>query len=161
MRPIAAARRRWLTFVVIGAGPTGVELAGQLAELSQQTLRGNFRDIDPADVRVVLLGAAPTIVPAFPDALRARAARDLLDLGVEVHIGTKVTGVGPGGHRHGRERAADVRRIEAATKIWAAGVQASPLGRIVADKARVELDRTGRVRPSSPTARFADTPRCS
>ena len=140
----AAARRRWLTFVVIGAGPTGVELAGQLAELSHQTRRGNFRDIDPADVRVVLLGAAPTIVPTFPDALRARAARDLIDLGVEVHIGTKVTGADQEGIDTDAS-APDVRRIETATKIWAAGVQASPLGRILADKARVELDRTGRV----------------
>ena len=140
----AAARRRWLTFVVIGAGPTGVELAGQLAELSHRTRRGNFRDIGPADVRVVLLGAAPTIVPTFPDALRARAARDLLDLGVEVHIGTKVTGVDQEGIDTDAS-APNVRRIETATKIWAAGVQASPLGRIVAGQARVELDRTGRV----------------
>jgi len=67
-----AARRRWLTFVVVGAGATGVELAGQLADLSHRSLRGNFRHIDPADARVVLLDAAPTILPAFPDALRER-----------------------------------------------------------------------------------------
>jgi NADH dehydrogenase len=140
----SAARRRWLTFVVIGAGPTGVELAGQLAELSHRSLRGNFRNIDPAEARVVLLGAAPTIVPTFPEALRERAARDLHDLGVEIHTGTRVTGVDQEG-LDTDGNTPQVRRIETATKIWAAGVQASPLGRIIADRARLELDRAGRV----------------
>jgi NADH:quinone reductase (non-electrogenic) len=88
-----AARRRWLTFVVIGAGPTGVELAGQLAELSRRSLRGNFRHIDPAEARVVLLDAGPTILASFAETLRDRAARDLRDMGVEIHVGTMVTNV--------------------------------------------------------------------
>jgi NADH:quinone reductase (non-electrogenic) len=140
-----AARGRWLTFVVVGAGPTGVELAGQLAELSHRSLRGNFRHIDPSEARVVLLGAASTILPTFPETLRDRAARDLRDMGVQIHVGTTVTGVD--------ERGVDtnstepqVRRIDAATKIWAAGVQASPLGRLLAEAASVELDRAGRVK---------------
>jgi NADH dehydrogenase len=139
------ARRRWLTFVVVGAGPTGVELAGQLAELSQGSLRSNFRRIDPAGARVVLLDAAPTILATFPEDLRQRAARDLENMEVEIHLGTMVTGVD--------ERGIDtnsakwpVRRIEAATKIWAAGVEGSPLGRILADAAGLELDRAGRVK---------------
>ncbi|MDP9199748.1 MAG: FAD-dependent oxidoreductase, partial [Pseudomonadota bacterium] len=82
--PDPAERRRFLTFVVVGAGPTGVEVAGQLAELSRHTLRRNFRRIDPAEARIVLLDAAPTVLGAFPESLRQRAMRDLLDIGVEV-----------------------------------------------------------------------------
>src|SRR6202008_990983 len=75
--PEPAARRRWLTFVVVGAGPTGVEVAGQLAELSRRSLKRNFRRIDAAEARIILLDAAPTILASFPDSLRERAARDL------------------------------------------------------------------------------------
>ena len=140
-----AARRRFLTFVVVGAGPTGVEVAGQLAELSRRSLRRNFRHIDPADARVVLIDAAPTILPAFPEPLRARAARDLEKLGVEVHVGTMVARVDQRGIE---TSSADPRlgRIDAATKIWAAGVQASPLGRLLANNAGADLDRAGRVK---------------
>jgi NADH dehydrogenase len=140
-----AARGRWLTFVVVGAGPTGVELAGQLAELSHRSLRGNFRHIDPADARIVLLDAAPTILPSFPEALRERAARDLRDMGVEIHLGTMVTGVDEDGVDTGSS-VPQVRRIEAATKIWAAGVEASRLGRLLAERSGVDLDRAGRVK---------------
>ena len=140
-----AARRRWLTFVVVGAGPTGVELAGQLAELSRRSLRGNFRHIDPAEARVVLLDAASTILPAFPEPLRERAARDLRDMGVEIHVGTMVTGVDELGIDTNAKESR-LRRIEAATKIWAAGVEASPLGRLLAQASGGELDRAGRVK---------------
>ena len=116
-----AARRRWLTFVVVGGGPTGVELAGQLAELSRRSLAGNFRHIDPAEARVVLVDAGPAILPAFPDVLRERAARDLRDLGVEIHVGTIVTGVDEQGVDTNSSEP-QARRIVAATKIWAAGV---------------------------------------
>ena len=87
----AVARARLLTFVVVGAGPTGVELAGQLSELSRHSLRGNFRRIDPAAARVILLDAAPSILAAFPASLRQRAAEDLRGMGVEIHSGTTVT----------------------------------------------------------------------
>ena len=87
--PDPVARRRFLTFVVVGAGPTGVELAGQLVELSRHTLRHNFRRIDPAEARIVLLDAAPTVLAAFPESLRQRAMRDLRDIGVELHLGTR------------------------------------------------------------------------
>jgi NADH dehydrogenase len=140
-----AARRRWLTFVVVGAGPTGVELAGQLIELSRRSLRRNFRHIDPAEARVILLDAAPTILPAFSGALRDRAARELKDMGVEIHIGTVVTGIDEWGIDTNSTEP-EWGRIEAATKIWAAGVQASALGRLLAESSGVELDRAGRVK---------------
>ena len=88
-----ARQHLWLTFVVVGAGPTGVELAGQIAELARRSLRHNFRRIDPATARVVLLDAGPTILPAYPESLRRRAARTLESAGVEIHLGAMVTGV--------------------------------------------------------------------
>jgi len=143
--PDPSARERWLTFVVVGAGPTGVEVAGQLVELSRHSLRGNFRRIDPAQARIVLLDGSPTILGTFPDSLRQRGMRDLQDLGVEIHLGTVVKGV----DEHGVETNSTnprLRRIEAMTKIWAAGVEASPLGRVLSDAAAAELDRAGRVK---------------
>jgi NADH:quinone reductase (non-electrogenic) len=140
-----AIRRRWLTFVVVGAGPTGVELAGQLVELSRRSMRRNFRGMGPAEARVVLLGAAPTILPTFPEGLRERAVRDLRALGVEIHTGTAVIGVDEQGITTNSTES-QVHRIDAATKIWAAGVQASRLGAMLADESGVELDRVGRVK---------------
>ena len=141
----AVARARLLTFVVVGAGPTGVELAGQLAELSRHSLRGNFRRIDPAAARVILLDAAPSILAAFPASLRQRAAEDLRGMGVEIHSGTTVTGLDADGIETDSEDP-HLRRIEATTKIWAAGVEASPLGRVLAEAAAAEVDRAGRVK---------------
>jgi NADH dehydrogenase len=143
--PDPAARRRWLTFVVVGAGPTGVELAGQLVELSHGSLRGNFRHIDPSDARIVLVDAAPTILPSFPQGLRARVARELRSMRVEIQSDTRVTGVDEDGiDTHSSVLGA--QRIEAATKIWAAGVEASRLGRLLAEASGAELDRAGRVK---------------
>jgi NADH dehydrogenase len=142
--PDPALRKVWLTFVVVGAGPTGVELAGQIAELARRSLRDNFRHIDPAAARVVLLDAGPTILPSFPDSLRWRAVRALESLGVEMHLGAMVTGVDQRGIDTSATDA-EVKRIDAATKIWAAGVEASPLGRLVARAAGGEVDRAGRV----------------
>jgi NADH dehydrogenase len=133
-----------LTFAVVGAGPTGVELAGQVAELSRRALKKNYRVCDPAAARVVLLDAADTVLPSFPEVLRRRARRDLERLGIELRLGTRVTGVDATG--------LDVEdgdgasgRIEAQTKIWAAGVQGSPLGRILAGQDEAGTDRAGRV----------------
>src|SRR3954469_25228680 len=86
-------REHWLTFAVVGGGPTGVELAGQIAELSRRTLKRNFRSFDPAEARVVLLDAVDTVLPAFPAPLRRRAHRDLEELGVDIRLGARVTGV--------------------------------------------------------------------
>ena len=141
----AEARRRLMTFVVVGAGPTGVELAGQLIELTRHALRGNFRSIDPTQARVVLLDAAPSILASFPPSLQQRTARDLERMGVEIHLRTLVTGVDADGIETNSDDP-QLQRIEAATKIWAAGVEASPLGRQIADASGAEVDRTGRVK---------------
>jgi NADH dehydrogenase len=137
-------RRMWLTFVVVGGGPTGVELAGQIAELAHRSLHRNFRRIDPTDARIVLLDAAPTILGAFPDSLQRRAARRLERMGVELELGVTVNGIDERGIETNAEDPR-LRRIEAATKIWAAGVSASPLGRVVAEQAGAGIDRAGRV----------------
>jgi NADH dehydrogenase len=142
----------WLTFVVVGAGPTGVEMAGQIAELSRRTLQSNFRRIDPSTTRVVLLDAADAVLGTFGAKLSAHARAELEDMGVEVQLGAMVVdvddhgievkdvGAGPAGGTDGT-----TRRIEARTKIWAAGVAASPLGKQLAEQTGTSLDRSGRV----------------
>ncbi len=134
----------WLTFVVVGAGPTGVEMAGQIAELSRRTLKGNFRTFNPSTTRVVLLDAADAVLGTFGDKLSEHAKHELEDMGVEVQLGAMVVDV----DRHGievKDKDGSLRRIEARTKIWAAGVAASPLGTQLAEQSGAELDRSGRV----------------
>src|SRR3954451_21233545 len=135
---------RLLTFVVVGAGPTGVEMAGQIAELAHRTLRRDFRRIDPTTARVVLLDAAPAVLPSFGEKLGDRARRQLNQSGVEVQLGAMVTDVDADGIEI-KDADGQVRRINAATKIWAAGVQASALGRMLGDQSGAEVDRAGRV----------------
>lgn len=130
-----ARQQELLTFVLIGGGPTGVELAGTLAEISRQTLRHEFRTIDPAQARVVLVEAGPTILPAFPESLRKAARRSLERLRVDVREGTRVTGVDARGVTLGTDR------LLAGTVLWTAGVAASPLVRSLG----VPIDRAGRV----------------
>jgi NADH dehydrogenase len=139
----AERRTAWLTFVVVGAGPTGVELAGQIAELSRRALEPGYRTFDPADARVILVEAAGKVLAPFPEPLQRRARRDLEHLGVEVRLDSLVTGV----DREGLDVTRDgmPKRIEARTKIWAAGVQASPLGAILAARSGTDIDRSGRV----------------
>src|SRR6185295_5614097 len=136
-------RRVWLTFAIVGAGPTGVELAGQVIELSRRSLRHNFKNIEPHEARVVLIDALNTVLPAFHPSLRERAARDLRDLGVELQLGTRVTGVDAMGLD--LQPSDGAVRLEARTKIWAAGVEASPLGRLLASATGVPVDRSGRI----------------
>jgi NADH dehydrogenase len=135
---------RLLTFVVVGAGPTGVEMAGQIAELAHRTLRRDFRRIDPTTARVVLLDAAPAVLPSFGEKLGGRARRQLNQTGVEVQLGAMVTDVDANGIEI-KDADGQIRRINAATKIWAAGVQASPLGRMLGEQSGAEVDRAGRV----------------
>jgi NADH:ubiquinone reductase (H+-translocating) len=130
-----ARRRALLTFVVIGGGPTGVELAGALAEISRQSLARDFRHFDPGSARIVLLEGGPSLLGGFPEPLRAAGRSDLERLGVEVRTGSAVTGLSAGRV----ESAAGT--IEAATILWAAGVAASPLGATLG----AAMDRAGRV----------------
>ncbi len=130
------AQRRLLTFVVIGGGPTGVEMAGALAEIARHALRHEFREIFPESARIILLEGAPTLLAAFPPSLRTYAEESLRDLGVEVRLGAQVSAIEPGVVRVGDEV------IEAGTVVWAAGVAASPLGRTLG----VPVDRAGRVK---------------
>ena len=142
----------WLTFVVVGAGPTGVEMAGQIAELSRYSLPSNFRRIDTAAARIVLVDAAPRILSGFDERLAQRAAAKLERMGVEIRTRTLVTDMDadgvelltPGGAEH----------LDAMTKIWSAGVQASPLGSTIAARAGVEPTRTGQI----PVARDCTLP---
>src|SRR5918995_6857651 len=135
---------RLLTFVVVGAGPTGVEMAGQIAELAHRTLRRDFRKIDPTQARVVLLDAAPQVLPPFGEKLGDRARRHLNEIGVEVQLGAMVTDVDANGLEV-KDPDGQIRRISAATKVWAAGVQASSLGRLLAEQSGAEVDRAGRI----------------
>nr|MDT0664490.1 NAD(P)/FAD-dependent oxidoreductase [Micromonospora sp. DSM 115978] len=135
---------RLLTFVVVGAGPTGVEMAGQIAELSRRTLRRDFRSIDPTKARIILLDAAPTVLGAFGERLGAKAAAKLAKIGVEVQLGAKVVNVDATGIDV-EDADGTRRRIESVCKVWAAGVSASPLGAQLAEQSGAELDRAGRV----------------
>ena len=125
----------WLTFVIVGGGPTGVELAGSLAEMARDALTGEFRHIDPATARIVLVEGVDRLLPGFPAKLSAWARKDLERLGVEVRTGTLVQSIDGTGVELAGER------IEARTVLWAAGVRASPLGGLLG----AELDRAGRV----------------
>lgn len=131
----AARRAAWLNFVVIGGGPTGVELAGTLAEIARHTLRREFRRVDPATARVMLVEAGPRVLGALPAELSAKAEKQLQRLGVEVLTGRAVTAVDADGIALGEER------IAARSVLWAAGVAASPLGRQLG----APLDKAGRV----------------
>lgn len=138
-----ADRMKCLTFAVVGAGPTGVEMAGQLAEIAHHTLADEFRRIDSRRARVLLIEGGPRVLSAFTEEMSARAQAQLDMLGVEVLTNAKVTNIdaegldydGPGGRQ----------RLDTATIVWAAGVAASPLGRSLADSCGCEIDRAGRV----------------
>jgi len=134
---------RALTFVVVGAGPTGVEMAGQIAELSRRTLRRDFRRIDPTEARIILLDAMSAVLPSFGSELGGKARARLEQMGVEVRLGARVTDVDATGLQV--SDASGSHRIEALTKVWAAGVQASPLTATLAAQTGAELDRAGRI----------------
>ncbi|UXA10915.1 NAD(P)/FAD-dependent oxidoreductase [Mycobacterium sp. SMC-8] len=140
-----ARREKLLTFVVVGAGPTGVEMAGQIAELADHTLKGAFRHIDPTKARVILLDAAPAVLPPMGEKLGKKAQARLEKLGVEIQLNAMVTDVDRNGITV-KDPDGTIRRIEAACKVWSAGVSASPLGRDLAEQSGVELDRAGRVK---------------
>ncbi len=138
-------RAKLLTFVVVGAGPTGVEMAGQIAELADHTLKGAFRHIDSSKARVILLDAAPAVLPPMGEKLGLKAQRRLEKLGVEIQLGAMVTDVDRNGLTV-KYTDGTVKRIEASCKVWSAGVSASPLGKDLANQSDTEIDRAGRVK---------------
>lgn len=137
------ARRLWLTFVIVGAGPTGVELAGTLGEISNDTLQGDFRSIRPEEARILLVEGADRVLPSFPPDLSRKAELALLRHGVRPLTGARVIEVDPGGVtlvRGGRQD-----RIAARTVLWAAGVRASSFGRVLAERTGAPADAAGRI----------------
>lgn len=138
-------RKKLLTFTVVGAGPTGVEMAGQIAELADYTFKGTYRHIDSTTARVILLDAAPAVLPPMGEKLGKKAAARLEKMGVEIQLGAMVTDVDRNGLTV-KDADGTIRRIESQCKVWSAGVSASPLGRDLAEQSSVELDRAGRVK---------------
>ncbi|WP_432981801.1 NAD(P)/FAD-dependent oxidoreductase [Dactylosporangium sp. CA-233914] len=144
-----AVVERLLTFVVVGAGPTGVEMAGQIAELAHRHLPGQYHNIDPRQARIILVDALPTVLSTFGDHLSTQALRQLHKLGVEVELSTKVVDVDANGIDV--ETVNGRRRIESATKIWAAGVAAPALSVQLAQATGAETDRAGRLKVNPDT----------
>ena len=138
-----AERRRHLTFVVIGGGPTGVEMAGQIRELARESLRGNFRHMDPASAKVVLLEAGPVLLSTFGRRLSSCTKRSLVDLGVDVRVNAKVVDVASDVVTY--ERDGVLERVQSTTKIWAAGVRASPVGHLLTLGSDATTNRSGQV----------------
>ncbi len=141
--PDPEVRRAWLTFVVVGAGPTGVELAGALAEIATDTLRRDFRNFRTEDARILLLEGSPYVLPSYPQDLSEQAARQLIRLGVRPRTRVQVTAMDPEGLTlrtpEGEERLAS-RMV-----LWAAGVQPSAFGRVLVERAGAKLNRQGQV----------------
>jgi NADH:quinone reductase (non-electrogenic) len=149
-------RRAWLTFVVVGGGPTGVEMAGQIAELARDTLRRDFRSVDTRTARVLLVEAADHLLAGFPPSLSARAARSLERLGVTPILDRTAVDIGPRSVSL-RDPDGNVHDVQARTVVWAAGVTASELASVLAQAAGVEVDRAGRV-PVGPDLTVAGHP---
>jgi NADH dehydrogenase len=137
-------RRDWLKFVIVGAGPTGVELAGAIAEIARQTMKDDFRSIRPEEAQIILMDAAPRVLMPFPEDLARKADRSLAKLGVQVMCGAMVKDI----DRNGLNIEVDKRieRLSAKTVIWAGGITASPLGKLLARRTNAETDRGGKVK---------------
>ncbi len=144
MEPDPQRRAGWLTLTVVGGGPTGVEMAGQIAELARDTLSGDFRSVDPGSARILLIEASDRVLTSFPPSLSAKAARSLERLGVTPLLGRTVVGLDAGTVtvQDGNHQ---TERIPTRTVIWAAGVTASPLAAKLAERSGAELDHAGRV----------------
>lgn len=137
-------QQTWLTFVVVGAGPTGVEMAGQIAELARGTLKGEFRRINPASARVLLVEAGDRVLAEFPGKLPERALRSLEHLGVTTMLGHEVVDVRPD-EVELKDRSGTTSQIATKNIVWAAGVRASPLARLLSEASGAEVDKAGRV----------------
>jgi NADH dehydrogenase len=138
-----ALRRAWLTFVIVGAGPTGVELAGALTEIATDTLRHDFRSIHPEESRIILLEGSPHILPAYPEDLSLAAERSLIQLGVQPRTNVRVTGIDD--ESVVMKTPTGTEKIETRTVLWAAGVAPSEFGKVLERRAGASLDRQGRV----------------
>ena len=136
-------RQEWLTFVVVGAGPTGVELSGALGEIAHDTLRHDFRSIRPEEARILLVDGSPRVLPSYPPDLSAKAEKALLLLGVRSRNNMNVTGIDDTGVT--LKGSQGTEKIASRTVIWAAGVRASPFGEVLAKRAGAKLDKTGHV----------------
>jgi len=151
-----AQRRAWLTFVIVGAGPTGVELAGAIAEIARQTLKNDFRSIDPKEAQIILMDSAARVLPPFPEDLAEKAKRSLGKLGVEVRTGVMVKDIDKEGLTI--QTHAGTNRLEARTVIWAGGVTVPALGKTVAGRTKAETDGSGRIKvgPQLTVANYPD-----
>jgi NADH:quinone reductase (non-electrogenic) len=136
--------RAWLTFVIVGAGATGLELSGALAEIARETLRHDFRKIDPQKARIILMEGAPRVLVPFPEDLSAKAEKLVTGLGVEVFKGVMVTNIDADGVTFKRGDAHET--LAAKTVLWAGGVTATPFGRKLAERTNSEADRSGRIK---------------
>lgn len=136
--------RAWLTFVIVGAGATGMELAGALAEISQETLRHDFRKINPSEARIILMEGTPRVLGTFPEDLSAKAEKLVTRLGVEVLKGVMVTKINKEGVEF--KRGDSVEALAARTVLWAGGVVTTPFGRKLAERTKAETDRSGRIK---------------
>jgi NADH dehydrogenase len=137
-------RRAWLTFVIVGAGPTGVELSGAIAEIAQQTLKNDFRSIHPEEAQIILLDGAPRILMSFAEDLSQKASRSLAKLGVQIRCGAMVKEINEDGLRI--ESGQQTDSIAAKTVLWAGGITASPLGKLLASRTKAETDKGGHVK---------------
>jgi NADH:ubiquinone reductase (H+-translocating) len=136
--------RAWLTFVIVGAGATGMELSGALAEIANETLRNDFRRINPREARIILMEGTPRVLTAFPEDLSAKAEKLVARLGVEVEKNVMVTDIDAGGvtYKSGNES----KRLAARTVLWAGGVTTNEFGRKLAERTKAETDRSGRIK---------------
>jgi NADH:ubiquinone reductase (H+-translocating) len=148
--------RAWLTFIIVGAGATGMELAGALAEIAQETLRHDFRKINPRDARIILMEGAPRVLGAFPEDLSVKAEKLVTRLGVEVLKGVMVTNIDSVGVTYNRGDSTE--KLGAKTVLWAGGVTTTPFGRKVAEGTHSETDRSGRIKvnPDLSIPKFPD-----
>ncbi len=136
--------RAWLTFVIVGAGATGLELSGALAEIARETLRHDFRKINPREARIILMEGAPRVLGAFPEDLSAKAEKLVTRLGVEVLKGVMVTNIDA--HGVAFKRGDAVESLEAKTVLWAGGVTSTPFGAKLAERTKAQTDRSGRIK---------------
>jgi NADH:ubiquinone reductase (H+-translocating) len=151
-----AQRRAWLTFVIVGAGATGVELAGAIGEIARQTLKNDFRSIRPEEAEIILMDGAPRVLPPFPEDLAQKAERSLAKLGVQVKTGVMVKDIDKEGVTIESCNGTDRRNVR--TVIWAGGVTVSTLGRTLANRTKAETDRGGRIKvnPDLTVANYPD-----